>query len=86
MGYYDSRDGVAEYIETAEGFDGRELVDVLKTYLKDGSTVLELGMGPGRTWKYWGSLFRSPARTNQRCSSRGIGKITPAQTWCTWTQ
>ena len=58
MGYYDSRDGVAEYIETAEGFDGRELIDVLKTYLKDGSTVLELGMGPGKDLEILGESFQ----------------------------
>ena len=31
----------------AEGYDGRELIDGLKSYLKPGATVLELGMGPG---------------------------------------
>ncbi len=32
----------------AEGYDGGELVDVLKKYLPPGSTILELGMGPGK--------------------------------------
>ena len=32
----------------AEGFDGRELIEILKKYLSKGSTVLELGMGPGK--------------------------------------
>lgn len=29
------------------GFDGAELIDLLHTYVPAGSTVLELGMGPG---------------------------------------
>lgn len=47
MSYYDDEQNVLEYIEMAEGFDGRELVEKLGTFLPEGSTVLELGMGPG---------------------------------------
>jgi trans-aconitate methyltransferase len=47
MGYYDDEQNVREYIDMAEGFDGRELVEKLSAYLPEGSTVLELGMGPG---------------------------------------
>ena len=48
MGFYDEERNVETYVEMAEGFDGRELVDVLKKHLAPGSTVLELGMGPGK--------------------------------------
>ena len=48
MGYYDSEENVQEYVEMAEGYDGRELVAVLARYLAPGATVLELGMGPGK--------------------------------------
>ena len=48
MGYYDDNESVEEYIKMAEGYDGRELIEVLKRRLKNGSTVLELGMGPGK--------------------------------------
>jgi len=37
-----------QYISMAKGFDGRQLIDILKNHLKKGSTVLELGMGPGK--------------------------------------
>lgn len=47
MGYFDTEKGVNEYIEMAKGYDGRALIDKLKTRLENGSTVLELGMGPG---------------------------------------
>ena len=48
MAYFDERKNVDEYIEMAEGYDCRELIDVLKEHLPSGSTVLELGMGPGK--------------------------------------
>jgi SAM-dependent methyltransferase len=45
--YFDDEKNARDYIEMAEGYDGRELIEVLKGYLPDGATVLELGMGPG---------------------------------------
>ena len=48
MGFYDDEENVETYVQMAEGYDGRELVDVLKKHLPLGSTVLELGMGPGK--------------------------------------
>ena len=48
MGFYDDEENVEAYVQMAEGYDGRELVDVLKKHLPLGSTVLELGMGPGK--------------------------------------
>ena len=47
MSYFDDAKNVEDYIKMAEGYDGRDLIEVLKTYLESGSTVLELGMGPG---------------------------------------
>jgi len=48
MGYFDSEKTVEEYIEMVEGYDGAELINALKGYLPKGSTLLELGMGPGK--------------------------------------
>lgn len=48
MGFFDTREGVRQYVEMTEGADGRELIAVLKSHLPAGSSVLELGMGPGR--------------------------------------
>ena len=48
MGYFDERKNVDEYIQMAEGYDGRELIAILAKHLPGGSTVLELGMGPGK--------------------------------------
>lgn len=48
MGYFDSPENVEEYIQIADGYDGRELIEVLRRHLEADSTVLELGMGPGK--------------------------------------
>jgi len=48
MGYFDSEKNVQEYIEMAEGYDGAELINSLRDFLPEGSTLLELGMGPGK--------------------------------------
>ena len=47
MGYFDERKNVDAYIHMAAGYDGRELIAILEKQLPAGSSVLELGMGPG---------------------------------------
>jgi|APSaa5957512622_1039677.scaffolds.fasta_scaffold147593_1 cyclopropane fatty-acyl-phospholipid synthase-like methyltransferase len=66
MVFFDDRDNVDKYIQMAQGFDGGELIDILKLHLPAGSTVLELGMGPGvdldllaKTYSVTGSDFSS---------------------------
>ena len=58
MGYYDSEQNVDAYVRMAEGFDGRELVAVLERHLPPGSSVLEIGMGPGKDLHWLGRRFR----------------------------
>jgi SAM-dependent methyltransferase len=48
MGYFDTNEGVDEYIQMAEGYDGQELIEILRSHVPSGSSVLELGMGPGK--------------------------------------
>ena len=48
MGYFDSEANVDAYIAMADGYDGAELIALLAQYLPEGSSVLELGMGPGK--------------------------------------
>jgi cyclopropane fatty-acyl-phospholipid synthase-like methyltransferase len=48
MGFFDSEKNVAAYLKMAEGYDGKELIKKLKSYLPKGKTVLEIGMGPGK--------------------------------------
>ena len=48
MQNFNTRKSAAEYILMSEGYDGRAIIDVLSKYLQPGSTVLEVGMGPGK--------------------------------------
>ena len=48
MGYFDSEKNVQEYIKMVEEYDATELINILRKYLKEKSTLLELGMGPGK--------------------------------------
>lgn len=57
MGYYDSEKNAKDYIRIAEGYDGRELIGRLHEYLNPGSTVLELGMGPGTDLEILGERY-----------------------------
>jgi len=45
--YYLTKQTVNEYIKMAKGFDGRDLIEKLKGFLPEHSSVLELGSGPG---------------------------------------
>jgi len=48
MSFFHDEKNVKEYIVMCEGYDGEELIDVLRENLAEGSMVLELGMGPGK--------------------------------------
>ncbi len=64
MGYYDSDENVEEYARMAESYDGRALIDVLRKHLKNDSTVLELGMGPGKDMKLLSEHFQVTGSDN----------------------
>ncbi|MFY0626963.1 MAG: class I SAM-dependent methyltransferase [Reichenbachiella sp.] len=49
--YYQSKESVQEYISMAKDVNGGELIEKLQQYLHKGSTVLEIGSGPGTDWK-----------------------------------
>jgi len=59
MSYYDDPKNVREYIEMAEGYDGRELIEALSKYLPAGASVLELGMGPGKDLDLLNKTFQA---------------------------
>lgn len=47
MSYYHDLQNANQYIQMAAGYDGAELIAILRHYVPDGASVLELGMGPG---------------------------------------
>ena len=48
--YYDNAENVENYSKFTPAHDGALLVDTLSAHLPEGSTVLELGIGPGAGW------------------------------------
>jgi cyclopropane fatty-acyl-phospholipid synthase-like methyltransferase len=50
MGYFDNEKNVKDYIKMIEDYDydPMVLINILRKHLKKGSTLLELGMGPGQ--------------------------------------
>jgi trans-aconitate methyltransferase len=48
MAFFDNPENVQKYLDMSEGYDGRELVGTLREYLPERSSLLELGMGPGK--------------------------------------
>jgi trans-aconitate methyltransferase len=58
MGYFDDEKKVDEYIKLAEGYDGRELMPILTRHVREGASVLELGMGPGKDYEILSEHFQ----------------------------
>ena len=58
VAYYHAEESVREYLQMADGYDGRELIDVLNKLPASDSTVLELGMGPGKAFEILSESFR----------------------------
>lgn len=48
MSLYDTPEGVDQYVEMADGYDGRDLIERLRMLVPAGARVLELGIGPGK--------------------------------------
>ncbi|MDB4088565.1 class I SAM-dependent methyltransferase [Flavobacteriales bacterium] len=49
--YYKTKDSVKEYIQAAEGFNGKSLIDKFAVFANENTIVLELGSGPGTDWQ-----------------------------------
>ena len=64
MGYYDEKKNVEEYVKMAEGYDGQELIQILRRHLKPGATVLELGIGPGKDFELLSEHFQVTGSDN----------------------
>ena len=48
LDFYDDKKNVDMYINMSKEYDGRWQIDELKKHLEEESTLLELGMGPGK--------------------------------------
>ena len=59
MGHYDTEQGVQEYIKHSEKWDGKQLIKILKEFLPKKSSLLELGIGPGRDFDILKKIYDS---------------------------
>ena len=66
MGYFDDEQNVAQYIKMATGHDGSYLITILTNYLAAGSSLLELGMGPGTDLKLLERHYQVTGSDNSR--------------------
>lgn len=56
--YYKSKASVQEYIKLSDGVSGAELIDKLKVELAPGSSLLEIGSGPGTDWEILSRTYK----------------------------
>lgn len=57
MGFYDDPANVDSYEKMCEGYDGSELYNVLSRHLEPGSSMLELGTGPGADLRHFQTQY-----------------------------
>ncbi len=62
--YYKTEKSVKEYIQLAKDVNGQELIEKLQVYLKEHSTILELGSGPGTDWGILNKRFEVTGSDN----------------------
>ncbi len=77
MGFFDTEKGVDEYIKLAEGYDGTDLINILKEFLPEKSTVLELGMGPGKDLDILSKIYTVTGSDNSQVFLDRYKKHTP---------
>ena len=66
MAFFYTEQGMEQYIKMAEGYDGAELIKILQKYLPVNSTVLELGIGPGKDMGILKKTYRVTGSDNSQ--------------------
>ena len=85
MGYYDDAKNVETYVEMADGYDGPALIEVLATMLEPGSTVLELGMGPGKDFALLSQRYQVTGSDNSALFVSDTASRIRMPIWCSLT-
>lgn len=61
MGFYDDKKNVDQYISMCDGYDGSNLYALVEKHLSVGSSLLELGTGPGFDLAHWKDKYKVTA-------------------------
>ena len=77
LDYYDNKNNVDNYIAMSGGYDGRELINILKIHLSQKSKVLELGMGPGKDFEILNEDFIATGSDNSKSFLDRYKKLNP---------
>lgn len=64
--FFDNEKNVEDYLKMAQGYDGHQLIPFLRKHLPDGSSVLELGMGPGKDLELLNDYFKTTGSDSSR--------------------
>lgn len=56
--YYQSKESVDGYLKAAAEVNSKPLIEKLKGFLATGSTLLELGSGPGTDWQILNETYK----------------------------
>jgi len=59
MGYYDTKKGIIEYSKRSQKWGGKKLFKILRKCLPKNSTLLEIGMGPGRDFDFLKKIYKA---------------------------
>lgn len=59
MGYYNTKKGIREYTKRSQKWGGIKLIKILKKHLPKNSSLLEIGMGPGRDFDILKKIYRA---------------------------
>ncbi len=62
--YYKSKESVEGYLKVAADVNSKPLIEKLKGFLAAGSTLLELGSGPGADWKILNETYNVTGSDN----------------------
>jgi SAM-dependent methyltransferase len=76
--YYNEEENVANYIKFTPAHDGALLVDVLGAQLTSESSVLELGIGPGKDFKLLSKRFQMTGSDFSNVFLERYRKLDPA--------
>jgi len=66
MGYFDTKKGVKEYTKRSEKWGGVKLIKILKKHLPKNSTLLEIGIGPGRDFNILKKFYTATGSDNSK--------------------
>jgi cyclopropane fatty-acyl-phospholipid synthase-like methyltransferase len=57
--FYENKENIENYAKFTPAEDGSLLVEALQAWLPEGSTLLELGIGPGKDFKLLSKLYKA---------------------------